>query len=111
MFLEQQIIILEWFLKDHVTLKTGVTMSNYAENSDVKIFPNFTVFTVFLSNKYSLVEHYRPQTFEWYVNTIKHEKCNILIRKKKSLISHIDFHTLHNISYNISKCAQICHDS
>ncbi len=24
MFLEQQIIILEWFLKDHVTLKTGV---------------------------------------------------------------------------------------
>ncbi len=27
MFLEQQISILEWFLKDHVTLKTGV-MSN-----------------------------------------------------------------------------------
>jgi len=26
MFLEQQIIILEWFLKDHVTLKTGVMM-------------------------------------------------------------------------------------
>ncbi len=26
MFLEQQISILEWFLKDHVTLKTGVTM-------------------------------------------------------------------------------------
>ncbi len=25
-FLEQQIIILEWFLKDHVTLKTGVMM-------------------------------------------------------------------------------------
>ncbi len=24
MFLEQQISILEWFLKDHVTLKTGV---------------------------------------------------------------------------------------
>ncbi len=23
MFLDQQIIILEWFLKDHVTLKTG----------------------------------------------------------------------------------------
>jgi len=26
MFLEQQIIILDWFLKDHVTLKTGGMM-------------------------------------------------------------------------------------
>ncbi len=26
MFLKQQIIILEWFLKDHVALKTGVMM-------------------------------------------------------------------------------------
>jgi len=26
MFLDQQIIILEWFLKDHVTLKTAVMM-------------------------------------------------------------------------------------
>jgi len=26
MFLERQISILEWFLKDHVTLKTGVVM-------------------------------------------------------------------------------------
>ncbi len=26
MFLEQQISILEWFLKDHVTLKPGVMM-------------------------------------------------------------------------------------
>ncbi len=26
MFVEQQISILEWFLKDHVTLKTGVMM-------------------------------------------------------------------------------------
>jgi len=26
MFLEQQIIILDWFLTDHVTLKTGVMM-------------------------------------------------------------------------------------
>ncbi len=31
MFLEQQISILEWFLKDHVTLKT----SNDDENSDL----------------------------------------------------------------------------
>ncbi len=28
MFLEQQISILEWFLKDHVTLKTGVKKTN-----------------------------------------------------------------------------------
>ncbi len=26
MFLEQQINILEWFLKDHMILKTGITM-------------------------------------------------------------------------------------
>ncbi len=26
MFLEQQVSILEWFLKDHVTLKSGVMM-------------------------------------------------------------------------------------
>jgi len=26
MFLEHQIIILDWFLKDHVTLKTGIIM-------------------------------------------------------------------------------------
>jgi len=30
MFLEHQILILEWFLKDHVTLKTGVMMINSA---------------------------------------------------------------------------------
>jgi len=30
MFLEQKIIILEWFLKDLVTLKTGVMMLNTA---------------------------------------------------------------------------------
>jgi len=28
MFTEQQIIILGWFLTDHVTLKTGVMMMN-----------------------------------------------------------------------------------
>ncbi len=28
LFLEQQISTLEWFLKDHVTLKTGVIMLN-----------------------------------------------------------------------------------
>jgi len=28
MFLDHQILILEWFLKDHVTLKTGVMMLN-----------------------------------------------------------------------------------
>ncbi len=30
MFLEQQISILEWFLKDHVTLKTGVMMLKFS---------------------------------------------------------------------------------
>ncbi len=63
MFLEQQISILEWFLKDHVTLKTGVmilkiqlcnTGLNYIlkyiqiEELSVIIFHNSTVFTVFL---------------------------------------------------------------
>jgi len=31
MFLDHQILILEWFLKDHVTLKTGVMMLNIQE--------------------------------------------------------------------------------
>ncbi len=65
MFLEQQISILEWFLKDHVTLKTGVMMlkinfyhrNNYIlkyiqiESSclkkSTKIFYNITAFAVF----------------------------------------------------------------
>ncbi len=46
MFLEQQISILEWFVKDYVTMKTGVMMlkihdiSEYIkiENSYLKIF-------------------------------------------------------------------------
>jgi len=29
MFVDHQILILEWFVKDHVTLKTGVMMINY----------------------------------------------------------------------------------
>jgi len=42
-FLAQQISILEWFLKDHVTLKTG-------------LFHNITVF---FTNKSNLAEHKR----------------------------------------------------
>ncbi len=62
MFPEQQISILEWFLKDHVTLKTGVMMlkiqlcitginyiSKYikSEKSYFKFY-TITVFTVLL---------------------------------------------------------------
>ncbi len=37
MFIEDQISILEWFLKDHVTLKTGVmTAKNVALPSQEK---------------------------------------------------------------------------
>ncbi len=63
MFLEQQIIILEWFLKDHVTLKTGVMMLkiqlfHHGKKlcNIVTIFHNITVFAVFLINKCSLDE-------------------------------------------------------
>ncbi len=45
MLLEQQIAILEWFLKDHVILKTGVIV---AENSSFMIF---ITYIFFLSNK------------------------------------------------------------
>ncbi len=62
MFLKQQIIILEWFLKDHVTLKTEVMMLkiqlcitgiNYILKyihlfEIVIIFNNITVFAIFL---------------------------------------------------------------
>ncbi len=62
MFLEQQISILEWFLKDHVTLKTGVMMlkiqlcitginyiSKYIRIENfIKIVTSFTIF-LFLS--------------------------------------------------------------
>ncbi len=65
MILEQQISILEWFLKDHVTLKTGViaaenvaliTGINYIFKYiqvilNSKIFHNITAFAVFASNK------------------------------------------------------------
>jgi len=50
MFLEQQISILELFLKDHVTLKTGVLMVknqfnfflNVLNKTIVVIFPDIT---------------------------------------------------------------------
>ncbi len=39
MFLEQQISILEWFLKDHVTLKTGVMMLKIHRNYILQYIP------------------------------------------------------------------------
>ncbi len=74
MFVEQQISILEWFLKDHVTLKTGVMMLkiqlritgiNYIllymhiENTYFKSKKYLTILLILLyfgSNKYSLGE-------------------------------------------------------
>ncbi len=47
MFREQQISILEWFLKDHVTLKTGVMM--------LKIQLRITEINYIL--QYILIEH------------------------------------------------------
>ncbi len=72
MFFELQISILEWFLKDHVILKTEVMMLkiqlriteiNYSltyihrENSYLKIFHNITAFAVFF---YQINEHKHP---------------------------------------------------
>ncbi len=37
MFFEQQISMLVWFLKDHVTLKTGVMAAENKNNSYIKI--------------------------------------------------------------------------
>jgi len=43
MFLEHQIIILECFLKDHVTLKTGVMMLKYSFDHRNKL--HFTIYS------------------------------------------------------------------
>ncbi len=46
MFLEQQISILEWFLKDHVTLKSGIMMLKlqlFRKNSYFKFFEYFII--------------------------------------------------------------------
>jgi len=49
MFLEPQVIILEWFLKDHATLKTEVLM--------LKIQPQIFPTTVALCTQISLSTH------------------------------------------------------
>ncbi len=49
MFLEQQIIILELFLKDHVTLKTW---SNDAENIALITGINYILTYIHLENSY-----------------------------------------------------------
>ncbi len=70
MFLEQQISMFEWFLKDHVTLKTGVMMLKiqlcitgincilkYIQISSYYKFLYFAILLSFWSNKCSLGEH------------------------------------------------------
>ncbi len=69
MFCEYQIRILEWFMKDHVTLKTGVMM--------LKIQPcitgiNYNWKNIQIENKFhnfielnNLVNIKRPQIVEW----------------------------------------------
>ncbi len=70
MLLEPQISILEWFLKDHVTLKTGVIQLWYHINTlHIQIYSNrkvilncnnmFTLLQLFWSIKCSLGEHTR----------------------------------------------------
>ncbi len=69
--MSQQISILEWFLKDHVTLKTGVMMlkmklliTEIKKNECIvieisylnNIYYNIMVLLYFSSNKYSLGE-------------------------------------------------------
>ncbi len=102
MFLEQQISILEWFLKDHVTLKTGVMMLkiqfcftriNYilkyiqTENSFqiVIIFHNITELTVFFDQinavlvSRTLKKILLTQSFEWsYTFYVFYQICIIL---------------------------------
>jgi len=67
MFVEHQILILEWFVKDHVTLKTGemvinsalITGINYTllyihiENSSFTFKQYFTILLYFWSNNCS----------------------------------------------------------
>jgi len=93
---EHQINILEWFLKDHMTMKTGVMMKkvqlyhhgykwHFKLSSVIIIFQNMTVFTVWLINA-SLVsirdinkikikntlKYYQPQTFDLWCTLWTH---------------------------------------
>ncbi len=70
MFIMQQVSILEWFLKDHVTLKPGVMMLK--TQLWHKSFENINVLLYFWSNKCSFGEQKKrnnkldqAQTFEW----------------------------------------------
>ncbi len=76
MFIEHQIIILEWFLKDHVTMKTGVMMKielchhwkiyilKYVNSNRkqvfyiAKILHSITIFTIFFNQINAHVERF-----------------------------------------------------
>ncbi len=97
MFPEQQISILEWFLKDHVTLKTGVMMlKTLIWTQDYIIFEpilplktvtlncnNISLFVLpFLSNKSSLGEQKKQKQ----IIIIIYYYFNLLLHKKQFLL-------------------------
>ncbi len=70
MFLEQQISILEWFLKDHMTLNAGVMMLKIqlcitGINCIIQLKKNIKIF-YFRSNKISLGEN----SFKYEINKL-----------------------------------------
>ncbi len=90
MFLEQQIIILEWFLKDHVTLKTGVMMLKMNRNKNIlkyikiqncyfKLQYYFTILPFYCNfdqiNAALLNNISKPQTFEWTMIVLVKKIC------------------------------------
>jgi len=52
MFVDHQILKLEWFVKDHVTLKTGVMMINSALNTGI----NYTLLYFHIENSWFTLE-------------------------------------------------------
>ncbi len=88
---EQQISILEWFLKDHVTLKTEVMMLkiqfwNQRNKLHFKIYSNRNV----ISNSKNISQYY---CF-----------CCILDQINAALVSWRDFFKKHYILLNLSFC-------
>jgi len=51
-FVDHQILILEWFLKGHVTLKTGVMMINSALITEI----NYTLLYIHIENRWFTLE-------------------------------------------------------
>ncbi len=87
MFLEQQISILEWFLKDHMTLKECRINCKYLSNFQHNL-NNLSLKSISSGKGDSLI---------WFVQYMSNVTC-----KKKLVIEEIVYCLIHNGSFMIS---------